>query len=54
MSTIKKLLSKVLSFFKPDYQSDLETYILSKNPKTSIDVEYWTIMYNRKLLKGGI
>ena len=31
------------------YGSDLEKYIVSKDPKTLADIEYYTLEYHRKL-----
>jgi len=37
------------------YQSDLDIFITSKNPKTTADVEYWVRQFDNNLLnKGGI
>lgn len=30
------------------YKSELEKYIISKNPQTVYDVDYWTTQYDRK------
>ena len=41
------MLSKLANWFSPSPKlSDLEEYILSKNPQTNEDVEYWTRMYD--------
>lgn len=41
------MLSKLSQWFEPKKRlSDLEEYIMSKNPQTCEDVEYWTRMYD--------
>lgn len=30
------------------YGSELEAYIVSKNPQTTYDVEYWTSQFDKK------
>jgi len=41
------MLSKLKQWFEPKNRlSDLEEYILSKNPQTCEDVEYWTRNYD--------
>lgn len=39
----------MLDFFKQvlgyKYQSEIESFILSKNPKTTADVEHWIQVY---------
>lgn len=30
------------------YGSDLEAYIISKNPQTTYDVEYWTNQFDKR------
>jgi hypothetical protein len=30
------------------YKSELEKYIISKNPQSVSDIEYWTTQYDRK------
>lgn len=41
------MFQKIKEFFTPKPAlSDLEQYILSKNPTTPQDVEYWTRMYD--------
>ena len=34
--------------------SECERFILSKNPKTLADIEYWSRAYDRRNLKGGL
>lgn len=34
--------------------SDLERYILSKNPSNAAEVEYWSIRYNYEIQKEGV
>ena len=41
------MLEKLKAFFTPEpAKSELEEYILSKNPTSCEDVEYWTRMYD--------
>ena len=41
------MLDKIKAFFTPEpAKSELEAYILSKNPTSGEDVEYWTRMYD--------
>lgn len=40
------LLNKALdSLFSDSYGSEVEQYIISKNPKNASDVEYWLQQY---------
>ena len=41
---MKCILSKLSSLFKQ--RSQLEEFILSKNPSTASDVDHWTRVYN--------
>jgi hypothetical protein len=38
-------VNTVRNLFKTQHQEDIENYILSKNPKTPGDVEYWMQQY---------
>ena len=41
------MFKAIKEFFTPEpAMSDLEEYILSKNPTSGQDVEYWTRMYD--------
>jgi len=40
------MFDKIMGFFAPETKSELEEYILSKNPTTGADVEYWIRMYD--------
>jgi hypothetical protein len=41
------MFDKLMELLRPSEKfSDLEEYILSKNPQTCEDVEYWTRMYD--------
>lgn len=43
------------SFQQPQtYQSELERYIVSKNPQTTHDVDYWTKQYDKKQNERGL
>lgn len=35
------------------YGSELETYIVSKNPQSTYDVEYWTNQFDKKQNERG-
>lgn len=35
------------------YGSELEAYIVSKNPQSTYDVEYWTNQYDKKQSQQG-
>ena len=48
LNYIKQLLSLV---FKNRYGSDLEEYIISRNPTNTGDVERLTLEYNSKMNK---
>jgi hypothetical protein len=47
---MKFILSKLSSLFKP--KSQLEEFIVSKNPQTDADVERWTRVFNRQDYRG--
>ena len=38
-------LQKIINFLTPDYKSDIELFIESKNPKTTADVEHLIKQY---------
>lgn len=44
MSYFNRLFQKI----QPEYGSELESYIVSKNPQNTYDVEYWTSQYDKK------
>lgn len=46
LSVIKAYLRKWVNQYS--YGSDIERYILSKNPQTLADVEYWQQKYHSK------
>ena len=46
---IKDLFKKV----DAPYGSELETYIVSKNPQSTYDVEYWTNQFDKKQNEKG-
>jgi len=48
LTYIKQLLSTV---FKKSYGSDLEEYIVARNPTNTGDVERLTLEYNSKMNK---
>lgn len=47
---MKKLLKKLSKFF--EQKSEIELYILSKNPKSAAEVEHWSREYSQR--KGYI
>lgn len=49
---ITKFLTKL---FKPrDYSTDVEQYILSKNPKTPQDIDYWQRKFDQNAAQHGL
>lgn len=58
---INSMLSSLSEFFhtgltyekkkSSHYQSELEQYIISKNPQSVCDVEHWTQEFDRKIYK---
>lgn len=46
MNAIKSILAAIMAFIAPPAKSDLESYILSKNPQTPGDVDFWTAEYD--------
>ncbi len=49
MTCVNWMRSLVSDMFTSRYGSNLEKYIVSKNPKTLADVEQYTLEYERKL-----
>jgi hypothetical protein len=47
---MKTILSKISNLFKQ--KSQLEEFILSKNPMTDADVERWTRVFNQSHCRG--
>jgi len=47
---MKRILSKFSNFFKQ--KSQLEQFILSKNPMNSSDVDHWTRRYYEGEVRG--
>lgn len=53
---MKKILGTLiafLGFFTDSYGSQLEKYIISKNPKDAGDVERYTLEFNAKQSRQG-
>ncbi len=55
---LKNIREKLLGFFQPKaypplHQSELEKYIISKNPQSIFDVEYWTHEFDKRGSKRG-
>lgn len=48
MDTLKSFLSALRAALFPAPMSDLESYILSKNPQTPGDVDFWTAEYDNE------
>ena len=47
------LLNWIKSLFSaPSYQDSLETFVSSKNPRTTTEVEYWIRYYDTHTEKG--
>lgn len=53
LTQIKKLLQRVFNPTITSYQSDLERFILSKNPSSVAEIEHWSRIYDLHQ-KGGI
>jgi hypothetical protein len=52
---LTKLIEKIKSLFStPTYQDSVEYYVISKQPKSSAEVEYWIQHYNQQQQKGWI
>ena len=47
---MKEFFQKLVEFFAPtnQYQSEVDTYISSKNPSNAADVEYWLRQYESR------
>lgn len=50
LEQIKTLLKDI--FVDDHYGVDLEAYIISKNPQTVADVEYYTKQYEKEIVRG--
>lgn len=50
ITQIRKFLQGI---FVPSYRTDLERFILSKNPTSVTEIEHWTKIYDLHQ-KGGI
>jgi hypothetical protein len=48
MNAIKSFIAALQEFLNPPRISDLESYILSKNPQTTGDVDFWTAEYDNE------
>jgi hypothetical protein len=50
---LEKILQRLAAMFpRQDYQSRLEQYIVSHNPKTTVDVEYYERRFNQQQSRG--
>jgi hypothetical protein len=57
MFLLAYLIEKIKKSFKPTtYGEELETFVVSHNPSTSADVEYWITQYDRRQqrARGGM
>jgi len=55
---LKTIIAKISVLFQPKsyppiHQSELEQYIISKNPQSIFDVEYWTHEFDKHGSKRG-
>lgn len=50
MPCINWVRSFIGGIFTSQYGTDLEKYIINKDPKTLADIELYTLEYNRKLV----
>lgn len=53
LSKIAKFLATIINTKNSMYQSELEMYLASKNPKSSAEVEYLISSYNRRRQYGA-
>ena len=51
ISSIQKMFKRVEQ--SGTYGSELEAYIVSKNPQSTYDVEYWTNQFDKKQNERG-
>jgi hypothetical protein len=50
-----KFLEWIKSLFTDTtYQDSVEQYVVSKNPKTTCEVEYWIRRYDQGINKGWV
>lgn len=52
LTQIKGLLQRVFSPTVTSYQSDLERFIVSKNPTSVAEIEHWTKVFDLRQ-RGG-
>jgi hypothetical protein len=51
---LTKLIAQIKSLFtSPSYQDSVEYYVISKQPKSTAEVEYWVQHYNYHKHNGG-
>lgn len=48
MDALKSLIAKINAFLNPPYQSEVERYLLSKNPQSPGDVDFWLAEYDNE------
>lgn len=46
------MFTKIINWFKKQ-PSELELYIISKNPSNAAEVDYWTVRYGYESQKGA-
>lgn len=47
------MLKKLLNWLsEPKYQDSLDSFVASKNPSTTVEVEYWIRYYDQHISKG--
>lgn len=51
IARIQKMFERITE--PNNYGTELETYIVSKNPQSTYDVEYWTNQYDKKQNEKG-
>ena len=52
---LNKFLAKLKGMFEhKTYGEELEEFIISKNPTTSYDVDYWTRQYDAKMTNKSV
>lgn len=53
LNTIIAYFARVCNRTSKTYGSDLERYIVSKQPQTIYDVEYWTNQFDKRYTQKG-
>jgi hypothetical protein len=51
---LTKIITAVKNCFKPKtYASELEAFIISKNPASGADIDHWTRVYDQRQTTWG-